>query len=320
VTKRWLSQDPLGFGAGDSNLYRYVSNQPSMTGDSIGLFPDENSYSPKQQAAYKAAKAAAEAEAFDRFIKASQDRSRDIGGFNGRFTPPSFPSIDEWVEQDRAEFIKKALASPSPIEESLQWKRLLEDIENGQTLTQQFDKDPNFYMQMTMTKHLAAKIQSNKDSLRMFMSGLSLLPGGQAAGFMVAFMDLAENGPDAALKDSVLAVGFVWVWVGGRLTVHHIVSRYANAGRGWEQNWSALSREILREAGIGLESKTNKIPLRNHWEPHPEEYHLRVYRRLDKAAGTLEGEELTRAIRSELERIGRDLQKDPRRLSGGYGL
>ena len=27
---RWLSQDPLGFDAGDSNLYRYVNNFAPM--------------------------------------------------------------------------------------------------------------------------------------------------------------------------------------------------------------------------------------------------------------------------------------------------
>ncbi len=28
-TGRWLSEDPLGFAAGDANLYRYVWNQPT---------------------------------------------------------------------------------------------------------------------------------------------------------------------------------------------------------------------------------------------------------------------------------------------------
>jgi RHS repeat-associated protein len=37
-TGRWLSQDPLGFDAGDSNLYRYVSNRPSDQRDPTGLF------------------------------------------------------------------------------------------------------------------------------------------------------------------------------------------------------------------------------------------------------------------------------------------
>jgi RHS repeat-associated protein len=34
-TGRWISQDPLGFDAGDSNLYRYVSNRPAMLTDPI---------------------------------------------------------------------------------------------------------------------------------------------------------------------------------------------------------------------------------------------------------------------------------------------
>ncbi len=34
---RWLSQDPIGFEAGDSNLYRYVNNQPVMMTDPSGF-------------------------------------------------------------------------------------------------------------------------------------------------------------------------------------------------------------------------------------------------------------------------------------------
>ena len=40
ATGRWTSQDPLGFDAGDSNLYRYVSNQPLSLSDPSGLEPD----------------------------------------------------------------------------------------------------------------------------------------------------------------------------------------------------------------------------------------------------------------------------------------
>ncbi len=35
---RWISQDLLGFEAGDSNLYRYVNNQPVMNTDPSGFF------------------------------------------------------------------------------------------------------------------------------------------------------------------------------------------------------------------------------------------------------------------------------------------
>jgi RHS repeat-associated protein len=36
---RWLSQDPIRFGAGDPNLYRYVRGAPTATNDPIGLDP-----------------------------------------------------------------------------------------------------------------------------------------------------------------------------------------------------------------------------------------------------------------------------------------
>jgi RHS repeat-associated protein len=35
---RWISQDPLGFAAGDANLYRYVGNSPTNVVDPLGLF------------------------------------------------------------------------------------------------------------------------------------------------------------------------------------------------------------------------------------------------------------------------------------------
>ncbi len=37
TTGRWLTQDPLGFDAGDTNLYRYVNNAPTMAVDPSGL-------------------------------------------------------------------------------------------------------------------------------------------------------------------------------------------------------------------------------------------------------------------------------------------
>lgn len=37
-TGRWLSQDPIGFAAGDENLYRYVGNQATSVTDPTGLW------------------------------------------------------------------------------------------------------------------------------------------------------------------------------------------------------------------------------------------------------------------------------------------
>jgi len=35
---RWITRDPLGFDAGDSNLYRYVNNEPSNLRDPSGFY------------------------------------------------------------------------------------------------------------------------------------------------------------------------------------------------------------------------------------------------------------------------------------------
>jgi RHS repeat-associated protein len=35
-TGRWISQDPIGFAAGDANLYRYVGNRPTNATDPSG--------------------------------------------------------------------------------------------------------------------------------------------------------------------------------------------------------------------------------------------------------------------------------------------
>jgi len=41
VDGRWVSQDPLGFGGGDSNLYRYAGNRPTNQTDPTGLYLDK---------------------------------------------------------------------------------------------------------------------------------------------------------------------------------------------------------------------------------------------------------------------------------------
>ena len=41
---RWISQDPIGFAAGDANLYRYVGNKTTTYTDPSGLYEDPRPY------------------------------------------------------------------------------------------------------------------------------------------------------------------------------------------------------------------------------------------------------------------------------------
>jgi RHS repeat-associated protein len=42
ATGRWMSEDPIGFGAGDTNLQRYVGNSPTILRDPSGTFADKD--------------------------------------------------------------------------------------------------------------------------------------------------------------------------------------------------------------------------------------------------------------------------------------
>src|SRR6266849_1881547 len=50
---RWISQDPLGFAAGDANLYRYAGNDATNATDPTGLLPQgsgiQNNFIPAPQ-------------------------------------------------------------------------------------------------------------------------------------------------------------------------------------------------------------------------------------------------------------------------------
>ncbi len=47
---RWISKDPIGFEAGDANLYRYVGNGPTSATDPTGLIPYAGYYGSGSQA------------------------------------------------------------------------------------------------------------------------------------------------------------------------------------------------------------------------------------------------------------------------------
>src|SRR5262249_3992006 len=48
-TGRWFSEDPIGFAAGDANLYRYVTNQTTTQIDPTGLEGEASKVAPPLQ-------------------------------------------------------------------------------------------------------------------------------------------------------------------------------------------------------------------------------------------------------------------------------
>jgi len=46
ATGRWIGEDPIGFSAGDSNLYRYIANTPIIATDPSGLWISHHPYDP----------------------------------------------------------------------------------------------------------------------------------------------------------------------------------------------------------------------------------------------------------------------------------
>jgi RHS repeat-associated protein len=78
-TGRWLSQDPAGFDAGDTNLYRYVHNQPTNATDSSGLDGSEMdaSYSLRLQQGLAKVQRLADAYGQLRMARELRDEERD---------------------------------------------------------------------------------------------------------------------------------------------------------------------------------------------------------------------------------------------------
>jgi hypothetical protein len=103
---------------------------------------------------------------------------------------------------------------------------------------------------------------------------------------------------------------------------HHIVSPYANLGRGFTQPWTQMSQSILRNAGININSRvriggaTNVANVVGHEaRRHAEAYHKMVFKELADATGTLTPG--TAAYTSAVQRTLRDLEL---RLTANPGL
>lgn len=74
-------------------------------------------------------------------------------------------------------------------------------------------------------------------------------------------------------------------------------------------------KEIFDKAGHDLDDDINNIGVVGHKGPHPEEYHLAVYRRLVEAVRGKEGEGYKKAFKDEMERLREDVIDPEHRLN-----
>jgi hypothetical protein len=80
--------------------------------------------------------------------------------------------------------------------------------------------------------------------------------------------------------------------------------------------WTPLFEKIFNKAGMSLRNDpANKVRIRGHEGPHPEEYHREVYRRVREATSTCRDvSQCQEALRAELQQLARELLTPGSRL------
>jgi len=72
--------------------------------------------------------------------------------------------------------------------------------------------------------------------------------------------------------------------------------------------WTPRFQEIFDRAGMSLNDKANKVRIRGHSGPHPQEYHEEVYRRLDEATtGCRTLQRCRQALEAELRALAEEI-------------
>jgi hypothetical protein len=80
--------------------------------------------------------------------------------------------------------------------------------------------------------------------------------------------------------------------------------------------WTPKFQEIFDRAGMSLNDPANKVRIRGHRGPHPQEYHEEVYERLDRATSMCRTlQQCQQALTAELQRLAREISEPGSRLN-----
>jgi len=89
---------------------------------------------------------------------------------------------------------------------------------------------------------------------------------------------------------------------------HHIATDKWTAATHGGGPWTPRFQEIFDRAGMSLNEPANKVRVRGHIGPHPQEYHEEVYRRLDEATtGCRTLQRCRQALEAELRALAEEI-------------
>jgi hypothetical protein len=75
--------------------------------------------------------------------------------------------------------------------------------------------------------------------------------------------------------------------------------------------WTPKFQKIFDRAGMSLNDPANIVRIRGHKGPHPQEYHERIYKRLDEATKSCSSiEQCRKALTAELERLAKQISTE----------
>jgi RHS repeat-associated protein len=195
-TGRWLTQDPIGFSAGDANTYRYVGNTPPNARDPSGLDPVVDQLSYPDQLRLQSLLPNAQAPTGEGAAPLTYDENIQLERYVARGT-----SLSPDERRIRDSLITRAILG------GVQRPELVTPPPSQAQLAQQFRDNPTRYSTLDRNPQFDAQQSENSATMRLWLIASSFVPGGQAAMGLSVVLDLAEgNTRDAAVTAATLGI------------------------------------------------------------------------------------------------------------------
>jgi hypothetical protein len=117
--------------------------------------------------------------------------------------------------------------------------------------------------------------------------------------------------PDAVASTSQSVRGAASRPVDAEGPEHHIATdKWTDAAHSGGP-WTPKFQRIFDRAGMSLNDPANKVRVKGHQGPHPQEYHERIYERLDEATkGCRSIQECQKALTAELHRLAKQISTE----------